>query len=145
MEFMPGRCKLCRSTIADEQVENEKTDAEETKEGSREESIRESRKSNKNKENIMFNWIGKCEENKRIEQNLSNMIELAKGDLAYDRALGTMQNFQDKPKGMYDAKTLTDITQTLNEREPRAVSEVTIDENGELAIEWETAEEEENV
>lgn len=88
----------------------------------------------------MFTWETGLDIDERIEKNIKNMVALGKGDLAYDRDLGVSTTYKDKMIGAYNADILTEITEMCNEREPRAVTEVELDDNGELKVVWEDAE-----
>ena len=90
----------------------------------------------------MFEWKTDLSEGNRIQQNISNMTELRKNDLAYDRTLGVLGNWIDKPVGAYSAEMMSDLTQMLNEREPRVISSVETTENNGLRIVLEESEEE---
>ncbi len=87
----------------------------------------------------MFTWGKGLGIDERIEKNIMNMVALGKGDLAYDRDLGISTTYKDKTEGSYNADILTEITEMCNEREPRALTEVELDDDGELKVVWEDA------
>lgn len=88
----------------------------------------------------MFAWEQGLDIDDRIEKNIMNMVALGKGDLAYDRELGVPITYKDKAEDAYSADVLTEITEMCNEREPRAVTEIELDDDGELKVVWEDAE-----
>lgn len=88
----------------------------------------------------MFTWEMGLDIDERIEKNIMNMVALGKGDLAYDRELGIPITYTDKSEDAYTADVLTEITEMCNEREPRAVTEIELDDDGELRMVWEDAE-----
>ncbi len=87
----------------------------------------------------MFAWEKGLDIDARIEKNIMNMVALGKGDLAYDRNLGVPTTYRDKTEGVYSADVLTEITDMCNEREPRAITEVGLDDDGDLEVTWEDA------
>ena len=88
----------------------------------------------------MFAWEMGLDIDERIEKNITNMVALGKGDLAYDRDLGIPTIYKDKTENAYSADVLTEITEMCNEREPRATTEIELDDDGELKAVWEDAE-----
>lgn len=86
----------------------------------------------------MFEWKNGLDIDERISQNIKNLIELGKGELAYDRELGISKEWIDKPASAYDAKLITEITEMCNEREPRVTAEVSV-EDGDLKVVYEDA------
>ena len=93
---------------------------------------------------MAFRWGKNLDENERISQNISNLTQLQKGDLAYDRELGVRTEWIDKPTRAYTAQMMSEITEMLNDREPRVTSTVEIDDNENLTVVMDEAEEEED-
>ena len=93
---------------------------------------------------MAFRWGINLKENERIAQNISNMTQLQKGDLAYDRNLGVRPEWIDKPVRAYTAEIMSEIEEMLNDREPRVESTVEIDDNNNMTVTMQEAEEEED-
>lgn len=83
---------------------------------------------------MAWKWPGqKLAEEERIKQNISNILQAVKGDVAYERDLGISPDWMDKPEGAYDAQLLTEMTDQCNMYEDRVETAIEI-ENGELKV-----------
>lgn len=58
--------------------------------------------------------------NDRIVQNIVNLLQTRKYEVAYDRTLGLSGDFIDKPAGEAIALATAEITDLILQREPRA-------------------------
>lgn len=66
----------------------------------------------------IINWSAKGVD--RIVQNISNLLNTFKYEVAYDRTLGMTGNYIDKPKDVAIALAAAEIHELIAQREPRA-------------------------
>lgn len=67
----------------------------------------------------MFKWSTGLSESERALKNVSNLINLRQGDLAFDRGLGINPNYVDKPIAELASDIITELDDMIKEREPR--------------------------
>ncbi|RCX20873.1 hypothetical protein DFR58_10175 [Anaerobacterium chartisolvens] len=83
---------------------------------------------------IQINWTAKG--NERITQNIINLLNTRKYEVAYDRTLGLSGAFIDMPLDRAIAETTAEIYDLISSREPRAelieVLHTGIDEDGNM-------------
>lgn len=88
----------------------------------------------------MYKYRKDLSEEERISQNITNLLEADKGAVAYDRDLGVDPEWKDQPDGMYDAMMLSEMTDLVNEKEPRGTTTLEIGDDDELEVNIEIAE-----
>jgi hypothetical protein len=74
----------------------------------------------------MFRWENNLSEQERIAKNVTNLMNIKKNEVAFDRNLGQSSNFIDKSVNRVTSEMITDLYDMISEKEPRA--EITIDE-----------------
>ena len=83
----------------------------------------------------MFQWGNTYTEQERIAKNVTNLLNIRKNEVCFDRGLGVNINLLDKTQSTINSKLLTDIVDMISEREPRADlnfdSLIDLNENGE--------------
>lgn len=83
-----------------------------------------------------INWQSSGVE--RIIQNVVNLINTYRYEVAYDRTLGLSGNFLDNPSEEAQTQAISEIIDLINEREPRATVEsidfINIDDDGNMAF-----------
>ena len=67
----------------------------------------------------MFEWSIGLSESERALKNVSNLINLRQGDLAFDRGLGINPDYVDKPIAELSSDIITELDDMIKEREPR--------------------------
>lgn len=67
----------------------------------------------------MFKWSTGLSESERALKNVSNLINLRQGDLAFDRGLGINPDYVDKPIAELSSDIITELDDMIKEREPR--------------------------
>lgn len=67
----------------------------------------------------MFKWSTGLSESERALKNVSNLINLRQGDLAFDRGLGINPDYVDKPITELSSDIITELDDMIKEREPR--------------------------
>jgi hypothetical protein len=77
--------------------------------------------------------------NNRVIQNIVNLLQTRKYEVAYDRTLGLSGDFIDKPSDDAIALATAEITDLIQQREPRAtlieVLHAGTDEDGNIQLE----------
>lgn len=90
----------------------------------------------------MFEWKNGLSITKRVEKNIANLISIRKGDVCFDRELGIGTKFLDKSWEDFTSSQITDMYDTIRNREPRAdiaISSIdSISEDGEFKLNIET-------
>lgn len=71
----------------------------------------------------MFKWGLLLSQEERIAKNVSNLINIRKMEVPYDRDLGITPDYIDKPIDEATSEVITDILDTIEQREPRAIVE----------------------
>ena len=72
----------------------------------------------------MFEWSIGLSESERALKNVSNLINLRQGDLAFDRGLGINPDYVDKPIAELSSDIITELDDMIKEREPRVRASV---------------------
>lgn len=67
----------------------------------------------------MFEWSTGLTEEQRALKNVENLINLRKGDLAFDRGLGMNPDYVDKPMSEVSSDIITEVEDMITDREPR--------------------------
>lgn len=67
----------------------------------------------------MFEWPIGLDESERAAQNVTNLINLRQGDLAFDRGLGVNPDYIDKPMAELSSDIITELEDMIREHEPR--------------------------
>lgn len=76
----------------------------------------------------MFEWSIGLSESERALKNVSNLLNLKQGELAFDRALGINPDYVDKPMSELSSQAITEIEDMIDEREPRVQASVELAE-----------------
>jgi hypothetical protein len=83
----------------------------------------------------MFQWGNTSTEQERIAKNVTNLLNIRKNEVCFDRGLGVNINLLDKTQSTINSKLITDIADMISEREPRADLKldnlIDLNENGE--------------
>lgn len=74
----------------------------------------------------MFRWENNLSEQERIAKNVTNLLNIKKYEVAFDRNLGQSPDFIDKAAIRVTSEMITDLFDMISEKEPRAV--ITIEE-----------------
>lgn len=67
----------------------------------------------------MFEWSIGLNESERATKNVTNLINLIQGDLAFDRGLGINPDCIDKPIAELSSDIITELDDMIKEHEPR--------------------------